>query len=350
MWNKWAEAAWRYFQPGVAVNAKTGLHYASMSYHVITDWDLGVYIMAILDAEKIGLISKDGNWGASYRLNKIFDFLDTRSIRSDGKAYWAYDSASGTEKGGVTHPSDAGKLLLALDQLRTIHPEFNSDIASVLMKHNFTGLASTSYFQGNDIYCYYSAKGFQAFEIAVLKFKNISNLENGKFIDVYGESIPNIGITSEPLVLSILEGNSDRIFENISYKVFRAQEKRYENTGKLTAFSEGCYPTGCNYIYEWIVTSLGEKWKAYFYEPPRKVVNDLAIFTKVAFAYYALYPNEYSRKLVEFVSDLETNNGFFEGYLESGGVIRFLSDKTNGMILQAARYALSNPIEFNVDT
>ena len=348
-WKEWASIAWRYFQSGVGVDSYTGLHYATTIYHIFTDWDLGTYIMAILDAEKIGLIPSNGTWGADYRLNKIFDFLENRPLRSDGEAYWAYDAATGKETGGVTLPSDAGNLLLALDQVRTAHPEYASRIASVLQRQNFTGLASDSYFSNNDFYVQYSAGGFQAFGIAVPQLWNLSNMEKGQFVDVYGESIPKTWVTAEPLVLSLLEGKPNQIFEEVSYKVFKAQEKRYEDTGVLTAFSEGMYPTGNNYVYEWIVTGSGETWKSYYYQPWIEV-DDPAIFTKIAFAYYALYPSDYSKKLIDYVSSLETQQGFYEGYLESGGVIGFLSDKTNGMILQAARYALSNPVKSNFNT
>lgn len=206
------------------------------------------------------------------------------------------------------------------------------------------------WFGGGDVF-YQSnfAQGFHLFNISTPQLKNISELGKGEFVDVYGEKIPKTYVTAEPLVISILGGRSNQIFEEVSSKVFKAQEKRYENTGKLTAFSEGMYPNGSNYVYEYIVIGSGETWKSY-YNDPWIELHDPAIFTKIAFAYYALYPSDYSKKLVDFVSNLGTQQGFYEGYLESGKRIDFLTDKTNGMILQAAAYALSNPVKLNINT
>src|SRR4030066_39530 len=66
-WRNLAQNAWEYFQPGKGVDAKTGLHGASIDYPYFTDWDLGVYVQTIVDAEKLGIISSGGDWGANAR-------------------------------------------------------------------------------------------------------------------------------------------------------------------------------------------------------------------------------------------------------------------------------------------
>ena len=56
-WKKVAEKAWAFFQPSVGVDIITGLPYAGgANFPAFTDWDLGVYIQATIDAQKIGLI------------------------------------------------------------------------------------------------------------------------------------------------------------------------------------------------------------------------------------------------------------------------------------------------------
>ena len=44
-------------QPGVGVDNNTGLPYATAyGFYAFTDWDLGVYIQAIIDAQELNLI------------------------------------------------------------------------------------------------------------------------------------------------------------------------------------------------------------------------------------------------------------------------------------------------------
>src|SRR3972149_6233480 len=74
-WLKLAKNAWEYFQPGKGVDATTGLHGATIDYPYFTDWDLGGYIQTIIDAQKLGILSKDGAWGADARLEKLLTFL-----------------------------------------------------------------------------------------------------------------------------------------------------------------------------------------------------------------------------------------------------------------------------------
>ena len=66
-----------------------------LGYPYFTDWDLGVYIQAIIDANQLGIISNSGTWGADARFNDIIDFLQTRQLSSNGLPYAWYQSANG---------------------------------------------------------------------------------------------------------------------------------------------------------------------------------------------------------------------------------------------------------------
>ena len=61
IWREIAANAWAYFQPGTGVDPNTGLPYASGSdFTSFTDWDLGVYIQSVLDAQKLNLTTAFG--------------------------------------------------------------------------------------------------------------------------------------------------------------------------------------------------------------------------------------------------------------------------------------------------
>ena len=120
-WLRLANNAWNYFQPGVCVDSTTGLHSAGLDYPYFTDWDLGIYIQAIIDASKLGILSNSGTWGADARFNKIMTFLQTRQLSSNGLPYVWYQSVDG--KPHVTeeqNAADTGELLVALNNLRVL--------------------------------------------------------------------------------------------------------------------------------------------------------------------------------------------------------------------------------------
>jgi hypothetical protein len=338
-WSNWAKVAWRYFQPGVGVNSVTGLHYATADWQRFTDWDLGVYISAIIDAERIGLISRNGSWGSDYRLEKILSFLETRPITGDRLPYAQYDANTGRVPDDVgnrtANPSDSANLLLSLDDLRSSRPDLSNRIGSIVARYNFNLFAQSDYFAANDIYPFYAAQGYWAFGFSTPTLRDLKDLGGGNMVDIYGEKIPQAYVTSEPLMLAILENRTNDLYRVYADRVFLAQQRRYESTGKLTAFSEGTYPAPQNYVYEWVVTGTGETWLMMTTE---KIDKPEVVYTKMAFAFHAVYNNEYTQKLVNKVASLATERGFLEGVMEDGKTVDVLSDKTNGMILQAARY------------
>ena len=75
-WKDLAQNAWSYFEPGNGIYYATGLHYADLDFPYFTDWDLGTYIQAIIDADKLCLTNQVG-WDTNSRLNKVLIFLRT---------------------------------------------------------------------------------------------------------------------------------------------------------------------------------------------------------------------------------------------------------------------------------
>ena len=90
-----AENAWQYFQPDLGVDSNTGLPNSGLGNPFFTDWDLGVYIQAVMDANATGLIGSDGAWGSSARLEKVVHFLETRELNNASYPYWFYQSSDG---------------------------------------------------------------------------------------------------------------------------------------------------------------------------------------------------------------------------------------------------------------
>ncbi len=128
-WTGLATNAWQYFQVGNGVNSVTGLDASGQGYPYFTDWDLGVYIQAIIDADKLGIISDNGTYGADWRINKILTFLETRPLTSDGQPYDRYCTANGqNEDDSAQVATDAGNLFVSLNNLKAYMPDLASTI------------------------------------------------------------------------------------------------------------------------------------------------------------------------------------------------------------------------------
>jgi len=345
-WRGWAEAAWRYYQPGVGLSSKTMLHYATLNWFEFTDWDLASYIHALLDAEELGLIK--GAPTFQERVDRVIRFLVDRELTPEGLPYWAYFADTGLpDKGrGATNPSDTGRLLIALSRLKERRPDLADEIDFIVYrKCDYGKLLNTSW--GSGFYRYYEAQGFKAFGFdryssVSESLREMEKLSKGRFIELYGEELPLTWVTSEPILHGILELELNELFREYADRVYRVQERRYEEDGRLTAFSEGAYE---GYVYQWIVRGdTGETWTVTRIREGRVETLNITpvVFTKVAFALHAIYSTQYTRFLVNELlnAQVQTDKGFLEGVTEDGEPIPYLTDKTNAMVINAARYAL----------
>jgi len=318
----------------------------------LTDWDLASYIQAILAAEKLGILHREGDWGSVNRVERILRFLETRPITDNRLSYVQYDAETGQVpedmKKSTVDPSHWGKLLLALDDLRRVRRDLETRINHIVARYDTKLLAESGYFASPDMYPFYVAQGYWAFGYPTPKLTDLANLGEGSTIEVHGLSLPRARITSDPLVLATLEDRTNQIYRICTNRIYEAQKRRSDQTGILTAYGEGVYPNPPYYAYEWVITADGEQW---IVQVGEEVKNLEMLYTKIAFAFHAIYSDDYTKKLLEKVADLASNRGFYEGITSHGSRIRVLSDKTNSMILEAAAYVLlktwGNSLDWN---
>ena len=370
-WLNWARTAWQYYQPGVGVNSASGLHRATLSWHCFTDWDVGTYIFSVIFARKLNLItdgSGNGDWQFLDRINKILNFLTTRQLSGtppSGTPYWAYDWGTGEPCSDaslrLTDSGDQGRLLGALHALAVFRPTYSSQVASIFARSRsafdilFTQL-------GRDYYSYFMAEGYAAFGYDESAVFNGLNSYSGPYYTVNGQQLPVLNTLAEPFNLGILEGPMigyapSSAFLDFANRDYVAQMRRWSATGNLTAWSEGVYLPGINYIDEWVLetfTSLPETWvmrdeAGVVYLQPQ---YEPFAYTKVAFSFLAAFgENAYTRALVNAVMPIAGSNGFGEAVFENGTSAMsrwssdtggFYTDKTNEQVLAAAAYAISN--------
>ena len=364
-WIEWAKIAWSYYDPGIGVDPGIGLPRASYHWAYFTDWDLGGYIIAIIKAELMGILPRNGEWGADDRIEKVLRFLESRMISPYGIPYHVYSSADGKpSKKDIANVSDSGRLLIALAILKRYRPDLAERIDAIVRRSNYEFLANRTdaWKTTSGFYKYYVAQGFKLFGLdkswpAQMALKEFDNIVNGPHVDVYGVSLPKTEVTSEPILHMIFELDVDEKYLDYVKRIYEVQERRYKTTGKYTAWSEG--NTGLpdvGVVYQWIITSSGETWKI----TPKSITP--IVLTKVAFGFHALYNTDYTRQLVNyFINKNEgrknvfpyslflPRKGFIEGVDENGRIVAELIDKTQVMIIEAAYYTLKKKVLESVD-
>ena len=173
VWMEVAANAWAYFQVNVGVDPNTGLPYAGgLTFTGFTDWDLGAYIQAIIDAQKMNLIPIDGPWGSYSRINMVLTFLKNRPLNNAGYPYQFYDAKTGQDdsafsSGETVDITDTGRLFVALNNLRAYDSSFNDSINTIVYgRSNYTALAPgiiSDSANSTNIYSYYIYSGFASF-------------------------------------------------------------------------------------------------------------------------------------------------------------------------------------------
>ncbi len=359
VWRAVAENAWQYFQVGVGFDGTTGLPGAGLGYPYFTDWDLGVYIQAVLDAQKIGII-KEGEWNANARLEKVVQFLEKRDLTSDKLPFWWYEAGTGKkwEAGywwGDSHinVADTGRLLVALNNLKAYNPSLAGRIDNIVkVRMNYTVMWSSVYSlaSSNNIYDYYVASGFASFwpeKFSSIPGQILTNIVSAPKIVTHGVQLPTAKISCEPLLLSIFDfKQQDPRLTNLARDVYLAHEARYNATKIYTAFSEG--NSGLNrFIYEWVVLPDGKTWRVH--NPDGTEFDSTAvIYNKVAFGFLSIYKTEYARNMVVHLENAlpQPAKGYNDGIDDAPEDYRRLvlevGSNSNGLILSAARHAMIN--------
>ena len=358
-WLSVAANAWAYFQPGVGVDANTGLPYAAgTNFKAFTAWDLGCYIQAVIDAQKLGLVSAGGAWGSSARLEKIINFLETRPLNATtGYPFWYYDATNGQDfhvlsdkATSIVDTVDTGRLFVALNNLRTYNGSLVSGIDYIVYNQsNYAPLLSgvENDAASRSVYAYYFDSGFASFwpqQVGSVPGEVMNNIVNTQDVKTYGVSLPDTAIICEPLLCSIFElNNSNAQLNSLMQQVYLAHKAYYDATGHYVAFSEGNSFTS-QYIYEWVVAPNGNTWK---------ITNDRQniyynikpiIYTKVAFSFLALYNSTFAQNLVAYLLKMLPNpsNGYSDGADNGGQCVPGADSNTNSLILDAALYATQN--------
>lgn len=358
-WLNIAKSAWGYFEPGIGVDPTSGLVRNIAGGTAFTDWDLGLYVQAVIDAEKLCIINGNGTWGANDRLDRVLTFLEKRPLMPDGLPYLFYYSSNGMNSTEIRQvATDTGNLLIALKNVEISKPELKNRIDSIV--YNSTNYERCrvsidrvlnelkSGIREPGIYDYYVLHGFAAFWPE--RFLNgpdlvLNIIESTPKVNYSGVILPSASLTSEPLLMALFNlPNPDQWVVELTREAYLAQEIRYNITGKYTAFSEGGTDSGM-FVWESIITGDGCMWviKTGDSNNVDTVVKITpVVYFKAAIGYLALYNTTYTQNMVKYLlSIIQNTSGFSLGADENGRVIQSPPDVSNGLIVTAGRYAIA---------
>ena len=379
-----ARIAWSFFEG--ATQPDTGLANSVGNFPSTTMWDTASYLSGLVAAHELGLIDKRD---FDRRATKVLATLRNLDLFRGTLPNKVYNTKTGEKVDYANKPGevgysalDIGRLLIWLKIIKERYPYLSGPVDNVVLRWKFCDVldkdgrmygAAVSkegkvrpLQEGRLGYKEYSAKGFglwgfdttAASAAEPLQFERI----NGIDVPVDGRD-PRIFhnqnyVVSEGYILEGLELNwdlpgdrsgmagvaSDGWRADFADRIYQVQERRFQDTGILTARSEHQVEGAPYFVYDAIFAD-GYAWNtldpAQGYQPDRAAVS-----TKAAIGMWALWETDYTQILFDYVADQnEPGKGFDEGIYENGsGAIPLQSANNNGIILAALLYKAQGPI------
>lgn len=379
-----AKTAWSYFE--TFYQPETGLVNAVGSFPSTTLWDTASYISALVAAYELCVIDKRA---FDNRATQLIDTLRNLPLYRGEAPNKVYNAATGAMVDYANEPgeigmsaNDIGRLLVWLRILKERHPHLANGVDNVPMRWNFCNLVNedgrmfgsftqsdggTRYVQEGRLgYEEYAAKGFALWGFDMARALAPQPLE---YATIYDVKVPHDGrdprvfksqnyVLTEGYILDGLElgwdlptddANDGMIASNgwraeFANRIYLVQQRRFEQTGIITARSEHQVEGSPYFVYDSIFAD-GYAWNTLDptgeYQPDRAAVS-----AKAAVGLWALWDTDYTDLLFETVADLSLpDRGFYEGLYENGnGFIPLQTANNNGVILAALLYKVQGPI------
>lgn len=368
---RYAEAAWAYFTANY--QSTTGLVSDRHDIKGATMWGLGNYLAALHAAQRLEIISAKE---FDQRTRQLLAALTQMPLFMGELPHRGYDTRTlqAIDYGGNPTPAgtgwsalDVGRILAALHNLKTCHPEYTTAVDQIALDWSYLRvvnngkLASATIVQdqqGRSLprvqpetrlgYEEYAARGFQLWGFDV-----DGSAVGGEYKTTQVEGIPvpiqrvrtdsnsqlNQYIVSNPFLLYGLEFGLDPQMRSLFTNIFQAQSQRYRRTKTLTAAGTTLIEQQ-PYIIHSTITSENQPWVT-LDDHGQPLPQGRLVSTAVAFAYYAMLPEDnYAQELFQATTDLyRPLLGFYEGFDEKTGKTALgFSSSTNSLVLSSLLY------------
>ncbi|WP_372801644.1 DUF3131 domain-containing protein [Paracoccus seriniphilus] len=365
-----ARIAWTYFQNNV--DEETGLANSVHNYPSTTMWETGSYIVAVLSAERLGLIDRAE---AEARLGKVLSSLQSLRLFQDTLPNKAYQTRTLELVDYGNKPSELGLGWSALDVARIVgtlglvernHPELADEVEKLLNHWQLDQMVQGGELIGTNVtagevrrnqegrvgYEQYAAKAMMLFGYDVYRAYEVE--DNLMVKQVEGQPIPVDSrlhrattpafVVSEPYLFDGLEFGFDDRSHRFATAIYRAQEARHAETGKLTAVTESHLAEAPYFAYS-TVWGGGSPWAVMTFTGER-IDSRRTLATKAAFGWDALFGTDYTTQLVDAVEAFaDPEKGWPEGiYEETGEVNGSTTANTNAVVLAALAFKATGPL------
>ena len=365
-----AKVAWSYFENNY--NKNTGLVNSVDNYPSTTLWDTGNYMMALIAAKNLKIIEEEKY---ALRIKKILSTLSSLELYRGllpNKVYNAQtlkmtDYENKVSKKGIGWSAiDIGRLLIPLAYLNFNEPKYSTEVRAVVSKWNLKELTKEGALYGAVVdkgkeellqegrlgYEQYTSKMFATFGVDITNaIRYDKYLE---FIDIYDIAIPydkrdkrhsnaNNYVVMEPYMLDGLEFGWDYFSKEFSYRLYKAQEERYNDTNILTAVTEDHLDKAPYFVYNTVFVNK-KKWVAI--DEKGKVHNNMKqLSAKASYSMHVLYNTKYTAKLMKRIASLKSDRGWQTGIYEKDNKInKSVTCNTNAIILESILYKQQGPI------
>lgn len=368
----WGRIAWRYFERNI--EPATGLANSADGYRSTTMWDTASFLLGLIAAERIGIVDGDSFDRhisaalASLAKLPLFDeSLPNKAYNTLTLSMVDYNNQP-TTRGLGWSALDIARLMVPLAILQRSYEKHAPAAREVLDRWRLDRLIKDGTFVGASVdsaglttlhqegrvgYEEYAAKalllyGFDIFQAWRTDDTITFELVEGVPVPVDGRSAGEFGAqvytTSEPYLLDGLEFGFDARSRAFAGQLYAAQEKRFENTGILTAVSEGHLSKPPNFAYA-TVFGNGAPW-AVLTDTGERHDELRTLSTKTAFGLDALYATPYTAQLMN--TALRLNNpsgGWIEGLYERDSTANGAETaNTNGIVLESLHYRAFGPM------
>jgi hypothetical protein len=360
-----AAAAWafadRNYQP------RTGLIRPFDGYAVSTMWDIASGLAAMYSAEELGLLARPEY---DKRMATALQTLATIPLFENVGFNKEYATQSGqiigierqpAATGFGTSATDQGCLLLWLRIIAAGDPTHRAAAERVANRVKKDQYIRDGYLYGRQVarrdgkvrgfqegrlgYEQYAARGFTAWGAMAEKASDVN--ENAKAVQVSGVELVadkrgGDRLTSEPWMLMGLESGWTPAERRVAEGIVAAQEARFKATDTLTMVSEDAIDIAPDYFFYYTVLSKNGPWSIDV-QRNAKVNGPRWISTKAAFAWHALLPNDYTRRVLDTVRSKAKVGGVWgSGVFDNGRPTATPNINTAAVVLESALYRKRN--------
>jgi len=365
-----AKVAWKYFENNY--NEETGLVNSVDNYPSTTLWDTGNYMMALIGAKELKIITKEE---FDRRLKKLLESFKKMKLYKGLLPNKVYNTKTlkmtdyqnrETPEGIGWSAIDIGRVLIPFTYIIFNYPEYSKDIKEIVSRWNVKKMVKEGVLYGAVVekgkerllqegrlgYEQFTSKMFATFGVDITNaIRYDKYLE---FVDIYGIDIPydlrdkehsdaNNYVLMEPYMLDGMEFGWDYFSKEFSYRLYLSQLKRYEKTKILTAVTEDHLDKEPYFIYNCIYVNK-KKWVAI--DEKGNVKNEFKqLSTKASFAMDALYDTDYTKLLMKEIENLKSDRGWYTGiYEKDKSINKSINCNTNAIVLESIFYKVKGPI------